>query len=139
MKIWLTYENAGSLHGGGLERVYVWFSQPVYTFIKTTRDWEDEDLPFGQENGQREGVQRHGWRCLDGERGEMNSLSFGKVFGYGDGFPMEVWKKLEEHFGSTNLREWSTIEEQKKVRTENFLLEVEFDIDVKSIRAMKKQ
>ena len=133
MKIWLTYDSAGHLHSRGLEGVFVWFSKPDYHYIKTTRDWEDECLPFGNENGQREGVQRFGWLCDDFSRGEKKFVSFGKVFGYGEGFPMVVWEKLEQHFGSTNLREWSTIAKEKNVTAANFLLEVDLEFTFKIV------
>ncbi|MEG7677014.1 hypothetical protein U2060_14845, partial [Listeria monocytogenes] len=78
--------------------VMVWFSKPQYYFIKNVRDWEDEDLPFGQENGQREGVQRFGWRANDYDRGEKTPVSFGRVFGYKSDMSKYVWDKLCLHF-----------------------------------------
>jgi len=135
VRIWCTYDLAGSLHAGGLERVRVWFSKPEYHFVKNTRDWEDEDLPFGDENGQRDGCQRKlGWRAADHERGERDSLSFGKVFGYGEGIPTVVWGALVQHFGDPELRHWSDIEKAGKARAEDFLLELEVEMEVKGQR-----
>lgn len=125
MKIWVTYDSASGLHAGGLERCSVWFTKPEYYFIKNTRDWEDENLPFGDEDEQRRGVQRWGWMSNENTRGETSHVSFGKVFGYGEGFPKQVWRKLEKHFGSNNLREWSDIEKTGRALAENFILEVE--------------
>jgi len=129
-RIWLTYESAGALHAGGLERVSVWFEKPDYYYMKNTKDWEDQDLPFGYETGQREGCQQPvgWWGSLIG-RGEKNSVSFGKVFGYGDGFASMVWDKLCKHFDSDNLRIWSDIEKEGKALPENFCLEVYLNID----------
>ena len=124
IKVWITFFSAGSLHAGGLERCEVWFSKPTYMFIKTERDWEDEDLPFGQQNGQREGVQRWGWHTID-PRGESRSVSFGKTFGYECELAIYVWTKLCEFFGSEELREWSTIEKEQNKTSDKFCLEID--------------
>ena len=61
---------------------------------------------------------------FDGGYKEKQSVSFGHVFGYGEGLPEFVWDKLCKHFGSDNLREWSTIESEGKALACNFLLEI---------------
>ncbi|MEK6829071.1 MAG: hypothetical protein AABY15_03010 [Nanoarchaeota archaeon] len=124
LKIWITFPSAGSLHGGGLERCQVWFTKPAYMFIKTERDWEDQDLPFGNDNGQREGVQRWGWHVIN-SRGEHGSVSFGKTFGYESKLALHVWNKLCEFFGSEELREWTIIEREQNKTTDKFCLEVD--------------
>lgn len=126
--IWCTYDLAGSLHSSGLEMVLVWFSKPQYHFIKNTRDWEDEDLPFGQENEQREGVQRFGWRANEYDRGETKPISFGRVFGYESNMAKHVWNKLCLHFNDPELRHWSDIEREGKAKPSDFLLEIKIDI-----------
>ncbi len=123
VKIWLTYEAAGSLHSSGLEMIQVWFCKPEYHFIKNTRDWEDEDLPFGQENGQREGVQRFGWVAPDRGKNERKSISFGKVFGYESELACYVWKRLQEHFKEEDLRKWYDQEKAGIAKPSDFCLE----------------
>lgn len=123
IKIWVTFPSAGSLHAGGLERCQVWFTKPRYLFIKDERDWEDQDSPFDDGN-QRVGVQRWGWQFVH-FRGESTPVSFGKVFGYDSKLSLYVWGKLCEFFGSENLREWSTIEEQQKKTADKFCLEID--------------
>lgn len=126
--IWITYYDAGGLHAGGLERCQVWFQEPRYFVLITERTWEDIDHPFGDQNGQREGVQHDwGWRAIDPGR-ESISLSFGKTFGYESGLSKYVWKMLCQHFGSNNLREWVDIEKSGKALSKNFCLNVPLNI-----------
>jgi len=130
IKLYVTYYSAGSLHAGGLERCDVWFDKPIFVYIKNTRDWEDEDIPFGTDS-QKQGVQKYGW-----EHDRMNSgteykkVSFGKVFGYECGLSDYVWKKLIEHFGDPELRHWADIEKSGKSQPQDFCLELNLKLNI---------
>lgn len=134
IKIWVTYSSAGSLHAGGLERCTVWFRKPVYAFLKNTRDWEDEDMPFTHNGEQLAGVQKWGWitnpmhHLVEGSK-EQQTVSFGNLFGYDSDLAYYVWGKLQEFFGDTNLRHWSDIEKKdKNKQPHNFILELDLAI-----------
>lgn len=128
MKIWITRHSTGSLHAGGLERCEVWFTKPMYHFIVTDPSIVEE-LPFG--GGVRQGLGRYGWRTENG----LPPLSFGKLFGYGDGeaivkgLPEYVWDKLLEHYGNTEFPlGWYKYEEEGNCRQEEFILEIDLNI-----------
>lgn len=129
MRIWITRLSAGSLHAGGLERCRVWFTKPEYHFRVTDFErWDDS--PF--DSDPKKGYGRFGWYPKD-NRGEPNSLSFGKAFGYADEENSElaeyVWNKLIEHFNNTKFPlGWSEEEDAKRANEEDFLLEIDISI-----------
>ena len=145
MKIWITRQNTGSLHAGGLERCDVWFSPPVYVF-NSVRLRDLEEMPFGYADG-RDGLERWGWIADHGShKNYLGSISFGKLFGYGgedfhpghvDGLAEYVWTKLQEHYGNTEfVQGWYEHEKAGKCKQEDFLLEI--DLNVKFNKKKKK-
>lgn len=140
MKIWITRQETGSLHAGGLERCDVWFYPPVYVF-NATRLRDLEDMPFGWSDG-RDGLERWGWRADHGNHGNyLGHISFGKLFGYAEkghsghvnGLAEYVWKKLNEHYGNTEfVQGWYEYEKAGKCKQEDFLLAINLDIQFKN-------
>jgi hypothetical protein len=134
MKIWITRDSTGSIHSGGLERLRVWFTKPVFYFNNLTLE-ECETLPFGYPDG-RDGFGRIGWRA-EGHKTIISDLSFGKLFGYGSelenghvpGLAEYVWSKLNEHYGNTKFpTEWYKYEKDGFCKIEDFLLEIDLSI-----------
>lgn len=136
MKIWITRDVTGSIHAGGLERLYVWFAKPKFFYAANSYN-ELDDLPFGNEPGK--GLGRFGWAVDHYSCGVPHeSISFAKLFGYGDniyhngyvpGLSHYVWGKLCEHYGNTEfVIGWYEYENAGKCKQEDFLLEIDLSI-----------
>lgn len=130
MKVWITRDTAGSVMAGGLERLHVNFSKPVY-LLEVYTD-KERDTPWGYETYSHGYYRTHGWRT-NGKLGNL-TLSFGKWLGYSDigdehqEIAIYVWHKLEEHFLNEPFRNWDEIERAGKVKIEDFLLEIDLSI-----------
>lgn len=125
MKIWITYNSAFGLQCGGLERVWVHFWEPQW--VDQWRSEADDDEPFMQLTD-RHGRRYTGWHPMIGYG--MHSISFGKIFGYGDSndenmsmLAKFVWEKLEEHFG-VPFMDW----DKTNVSPKDFCLEIDLKI-----------
>lgn len=138
MKIWITYDNCGQLHAGGLERCRVWFKQPLYFMSPLFPRLINENSPF--EISEKEGLGSYGW-VAGRDRGESASVSFGKVFGYSGGpepglneLAEFVWAKLKEHFNNEEpFAGWYRMEESKQSLARNFCLEIDLKIEMKDV------
>lgn len=135
MKIWITRSSAFSIQCGGLERLFVWFRKPIWT--EKFMDLSSYDSPFGEVSNM------NGGRIEDWESGDDSGnmwvtqpYSFGNLFGYGDReeeseneISRHVWKKLEEHFGNVDFKEWDKYEkENEKCHRKYFLLELDINM-----------
>lgn len=137
MKIWVTRQSASSILFGGLERLSIWFRKPTYYYELITEN--DRDTPFGDLSiDQYPYYKKIGW-CQEKSgtmwTGSDTNLSFGKIFGYGDGENKEiaeyVWIKLCEHFNNEKFDNWDIAENSGLVKVEDFLLEIDLDIKLK--------
>lgn len=141
MKIWITRGSTGELHSRGLERCFVWFDKPIYSFFHMS-DEEINDSPFPI--NLKRGMGKLGWINNPYSRGCHGKVSFGDLFGYGaehegealhlnhiPGLSEYVWDKLEEHYGKTKFPiGWHEYEKEGKCRQEDFLLEIELNITI---------
>ena len=122
MKIWLTRDREFSLSSGGLERVRVWFTKPVWVERKICMD-----SPFSYED--QGCIEEAHWEVCAPGRLERSPSSFGGVFGYGSGehgdFARFVWGKVYEHFQNKPMSEWEQLEKEGKSNVKDFLLEFE--------------
>ena len=105
-EIWVTRLSAFQLQCGGVDRLQVWFQKPVWTENKF---FEEIDMPFGdkEEVGCRIPAR---WGVYGGKI--QTSLSFGALFGYKGEIVEIIWKKLHEHFGNSNFRDWESYESE---------------------------
>lgn len=132
MKIWITRDTAGSITGGGLERLHVWFRKPQW--VEYTHEW---DSPFYDDPLQ--GIRHADWFILESNvSGICHHLSFGKMFGYNDRneegidkISRLMWDTLGTHFGSKNLRHWQQIEDEGYAHRKDFRIELELNISLK--------
>lgn len=124
LMVWLTYDAAGYLHSRGLGAVSVWFAKPSYM---THIIREHNETPFGDEETQRNGFYSTGWRA---SRSNEARVMFNQLFDYNSDIAITVWAKLQEHFGSANLDEWS-VKEAEGVQPEDFLLKVSLEVKFK--------
>lgn len=128
MKIWITRQSTGELHAGGLERCRVWFQKPKYV-MEINSDFL-KDLPFGDDESK--GISAY-WLSANGFDG---SISFGRIFGYGDdsvqpvqGLAVYVWSKLREHYGNARFVDgWYEYEKAGNCHQSQFLLEIDLDV-----------
>lgn len=134
MKIWITLPGSpGSLMAGGLERCDVWFSKPHYQFtVKDVSELEDGFLPWYE----TQGLGYWGWVNDGGNGLESRHVSFGKVFGYGDGndrgcaeLAEFVWAKVRAHLIEPDIRKWGDLT-KKQYRHQDFLLEIDLTISL---------
>lgn len=132
MKIWVTRDTAGSIHGGGLERLHVWFRQPQWVEYTYGYDSPFDDQPL-------RGNRVSDWVVLaGGSSGIGHNYSFGKLFGYNDrredgvdNISVRVWRELCLHFGCDDIYKWQRIEDEGIAERKNFI--VELDIMLKLI------
>lgn len=136
MKIWITRDSTGSLHAGGLDRLTVWFSKPIYVFEAIKASELDEEIPWGFSG--KEGCRTIGWIYDSRARGCSATARFADMFGYGfpedrdvvKGLPDYVWDKLNEHYGNTEfVHGWYEYEKSHpECNVENFLLEIDLEV-----------
>lgn len=146
MKIWCTFNSAGSLIGRGLQNIEVWFAKPTWV---VESHYMYYDSPFGDlhEDPTQGIITCQGWQreYISGEKFERQYLSFGRAFGYGDNEDPEistlalyVWDKLCEFYGTDNLLKWADIESEGKTKIPQthqpyqFILEIDLSITLKS-------
>lgn len=117
MKIWITRPSAFQLQCGGIDRLRVWFRKPVWTESKFI---PEKDLMFGSYMSDGCFVP-NGWGVHGGAI--QNSISLGAAFGYDNELSNDVWLKLNEHFGNTDMREWDIYEKNNvECSIQNFIL-----------------
>jgi hypothetical protein len=138
MKIWITRSSAFSIQCGGLERLFVWFRKPVW--VAEWRDASSYDSPFDDPTD-LVGKRVANWEVRESNSSWIStSLSFGKMFGYGDRkeegeneIAKYVWSKLEEHFKNEPFDDWHEVEKRGDAKKQDFILEIEINIKLGSV------
>lgn len=129
MKIWITRDTAGSILAGGLERLRVHFSKPVYLIEPLTEC--DRDYAFGYYSESRGYYKKYGWHSEG-----LPSLSVGKWVGYAEEDNPEkelalfIWDKVHEHFHNEPFENWPLVEREGRASIENFLLEIDISLTI---------
>lgn len=127
MRIWITRDTAGSVLAGGLERLRVHFSKPVYLIEPLTE--RDRDYAFGYYSESRGFYKKYGWHSEG-----LPTLSVGKWIGYGEEDNPEkelaifIWDKVHEHFHNEPFESWPIVEKEGRANIEEFLLEIDVSI-----------
>jgi hypothetical protein len=132
MIIWVTRRSASSIMFGGLERLNVHFSKPVW-LIEPLNE-RDRDIPFGCRYDESRGFYKtYGWT---NEHNSLPTLSVGKWLGYSEDDNPEkeltifIWEKLREHFLYEDFLNWEDVEKQGRCKIEDFLLEIEISLSI---------
>lgn len=131
MKIWITRDTAGSVLAGGLERLRVYFSKPVYLIEPMTE--RERDTAFYYYSESRGYYKYFGWHS-DG----LPTLSVGKWIGYAEDDNPEkelalfIWSELEKHFHNEPFEKWPQVEKEGRAKIEDFLLEIEIKLSIDS-------
>jgi hypothetical protein len=134
MKIWITRKSASSLQFGGLERLEVWFQEPVYYY---QRYKPYPDSPFSDGPLHYLGIRDDGWGVGSGPF--QHCVPFSKMFGYADtefekqdAFTDWVWNELTKHFDNADFHDWHELERKnpEKYHKRKFLLHAVFDLDM---------
>lgn len=130
MKIWVTRQSAGSIMFGGLERLRVHFSKPVYLIEPLTE--KDRDIPFSCRYDESRGFYKnYGWTE---QHNSLPNLSVGKWLGYCEDDNPEreltifIWEKLCEHFHNEPFDNWPDLEKEGRAKIEEFLLEININL-----------
>lgn len=121
--IYITRSSAFSIQCGGLDRLQVWFTKPAYY---EPSYFEEIDNPFGSER-EIGCYATKGWAVHSGKT--QAPVSFGGIFEYENEIALFVWKKLCEHFGNTDFREWDNYEkENEDCSIKNFFLKIDLKV-----------
>lgn len=131
MKIWITRDTAGSVLAGGLERLRVHFTKPVYLIEPMPES--ERDTAFYYYSESRGYYKKFGWYS-DG----LPTLSVGKWIGYAEDDNPEkelalfIWDEINKHFHNEPLCTWPQIEKEGRANTQDFLLEIEIKLTIDS-------
>lgn len=127
MTIWITRDTAGSIYSGGLERLRVHFTKPIYLIEPITDRERDTAFYFHSES---RGYYKHfGWHS-DG----LPTLSVGKWIGYAEDdnpekeLALYIWDKVCEHFLNEPFDNWCLLEREGRAKIEDFLLEIDINL-----------
>lgn len=97
-------------------------------------DEKKKDTPFGFIGDDQGMYAKFGWYA--NHKFMVNQLSVGNWLGYGDGEHAEItnfiWSKLKEHFLNEPFDIWHDLEKEGKVKQQDFLLEMEINITLKT-------
>lgn len=129
MTIWVVRRSAFSIQCGGLERLWVHFTKPIYLFSKPMTS-KDRDTPCGDILESEGLYDKYGWV----ERNEklwVRPVSVGNWIGYDNPISHHIWDKLKEHFHNEPFENWHDIEKEGRSKPEDFLLELEIEISLK--------
>lgn len=128
IQAWVTRQSAFSIQCGGIERLTVHFSKPVYIFEKFKE--ADRDTPFGYISECEGGLyKKHGWFELN-KKCYMGTLSVGQWLGYDNPVSEFIWQKLQEHFKNEPFDNWHLLEQSGECRIEDFLVEMELSLSI---------
>jgi len=123
---WVTRGSAFSIQCGGLERLSIWFSKPIYYYEKYSE--RERDNLFGY-IGEEQGLYRKsGWHSND--KTWVTKQSVGNWIGYDNKLSQYIWKKLCEHFHNEDFDEWHNIEKEGRSNVEDFCLEIKISISL---------
>jgi len=126
LTVWIVRNSAFSIQCGGLERLFVYFTKPVYVFTKPMTS-KQRDSPFGDilEN---EGLyDKYGW-IEPNEKTWVKRVSVGNWIGYENEISEYIWEKLKEHFHYEPFENWHILEKEGKSNIEDFLLELQVSV-----------
>ena len=128
LTVWVVRNSAFSIQCGGLERLFVYFTKPVYVFAKVLTS-KQRDTPFG-EISEKEGLyDKYGWIEHD-PKTWVTKLSVGNWLGYDNPISDFIWEKLKEHFHNEPFLNWHIIEKEGRSKIEDFCLEIKITVDL---------
>lgn len=127
LKVWIVRNSARSIQFGGLERLFVHFSEPTFFYEKNKIG--TGDLPFSEPTDINGIYKESGWRETQ-PKTWVAPVSVGNWLGYDNEISQYIWKKLHEHFKNKPINTWDTMEKCLEVRRENFILELELDLTI---------
>lgn len=126
MKIWITRRSAFGIQCGGLERLDVWFTKPVYMLVYMTD--KDRDNPFEDLTDKNGCYKKYGW-YEPSPKTWVTKLSLGNWLGYNEEVGDYVWTELCKHFNNEPIENWDNLEKSGKCNIKDFILEL--DVEVK--------
>jgi hypothetical protein len=128
ISIWVVRNSAFSIQCGGLERLFVYFTKPVYVFTKPMTS-KQRDTPFGDILESEGLYDKYGW-IEPNEKTWVKPLSVGNWLGYENEVSELIWEKLKEHFHNEPFENWHVIEKEGRSKIEDFCLELKILISL---------
>jgi hypothetical protein len=128
LRIWIIRNSAFSIQCGGLERLFVCFTKPVYVFSKPMTS-KQRDTPFGDILESEGLYDKYGW-IEPSEKTWVKRVSVGNWIGYENEVSEYIWEKLKEHFHYEPFENWHILEKEGKSNIEDFLLELQVSVSL---------
>jgi hypothetical protein len=128
ISIWVVRNSAFSIQCGGLERLFVYFTKPVYVFTKPMTS-KQRDTPFGDILESEGLYDKYGW-IEPNEKTWVKPVSVGNWLGYENEVSELIWEKLKEHFHNEPFENWHVIEKEGRSKIEDFCLELKIVISL---------
>lgn len=128
LKIWIVRNSAFSIQCGGLERLFVYFTKPVYVFSKPMTS-KQRDTPFGDILESEGMYDKYGW-IEPNKKTWVERVSVGNWIGYENDISEYIWEKLKEHFHYEPFENWHILEKDGKSNIEDFLLELQVSVSL---------
>ena len=124
IKAWVVRSSAFSIQCGGLERLFIHFSKPVFYYEKFTE--KDRDVPIGDISIQEGLFKKAGW--YETHKTWVNTQSVGSWIGYDNPISNFIWGELCKHFLNAPFDDWDALEKDGKCNIEDFCLEIELSM-----------
>lgn len=126
VKAWVVRSSAFSIQCGGLQRLFIHFSQPKYFYEKLSE--ECRDTPFGDISIHEGIFRKAGWH--ETHKTWIHCQSVGNWIGYDNPVSDFIWEKLCEHFLNEPFETWHILEKEGKSNIEDFCLEIQLSISL---------
>ena len=129
LTVWVVRNSAFSIQCGGLERLFVYFTKPIYMFTKPLNS-KQRDTPFGYIS-EKEGLyEKYGW-VEPNKKTWVQKQSVGNLIGYDNEVSDFIWKKLQEHFHNEPFENWHIVEKEGRSKIEDFCLELKISVSLR--------
>ena len=126
LTVWVVRNSAFSIQCGGLERLFIHFTKPLYVFSKTLTS-KQRDTPLGYIPESEGLYDKYGW-IEPNAKTWVKNVSVGNWIGYENPISEYIWEKLKEHFHNEPFEKWHTIEKEGRSKIEDFCLELNLSI-----------
>lgn len=128
LTVWVVRHSAFSVQCGGLERLFIHFTKPLYVFSKPLTS-KQRDTPFGDILESEGLYDKYGW-IEPNEKTWVRRVSVGNWIGYENPISEYIWEKLQEHFHNEPFENWHIIENEGRSKIEDFCLELKVRVSL---------
>ena len=128
LTVWVVRNSAFSIQCGGLERLFVYFTKPIYVFAKPMTS-KERDSPFGYIYESEGLYLKYGW-IESNRKMWVQPVSVGNWIGYENEISKYIWEKLSEHFHNEPFEDWHIVEKEGRSNIEDFILELQLSVSL---------